>query len=211
GMPAALKTSSKGTDNSDGVSASSRNSVTRIAVINSVIVTVRVWILTGARLSAEAGAISIIPRRSPSLRSMSVRYMSDKSPCLFDARLNLFRCQVTVAGRQKSGVRAFLGRNQIHVLELARVSVGPNFLEDIPENLTQRSSRFRRQFVKTQSAHENAFDLIAAEAEPLGRGRDGGFGEGKLQPFSDREQKVLRFFMRLGRKQRDVHVEPSLT
>src|SRR4029453_11981965 len=186
GMPAALKTSSKGTDNSAGISASSRKSETRIAVINSVIVTVRVWIFTGAGFSAETGAISIMPRRSASLRSMSVRYMSDKSPCLFDARLNLFRCQVTVAGRQKSGVRAFLGRNQIHVLELARVSVGPNFLEDIPENLTQRSSRFRRQFVKTQSAHENAFDLIAAEDDALGQGRDVALPEGELQHFSHR-------------------------
>src|SRR4029078_6622392 len=101
-------------------------------------------------------------------------------------------------------------RNQIHEFQLARMSTGANFPEHIPQDFAHWRSRLRRQFVKTQSADENALDLIPTKHDAFRKWWNVALTERETQPFCDREQKILCFLLSLRRKQRDVHVEAPL-
>ena len=65
--------------------------------------------------------------------------------------------------------------------------------------------------MQTQGAHKDALNLIAAQYDTFGKRRNIAFAQGELEPLRNRQQQVLRLLMGLRRKQRDVHIEPSLS
>src|SRR5215831_9625838 len=108
-------------------------------MISSARVMVRVSTLTGTDGCCGSCESSIIPRRSPSLRRAPNRFIFlDKSPRGFDTAFQIFGRHVAIHRRQKTRIGTLLDCNEVHILELARVSVRTDFLEYAGKDLSQR-------------------------------------------------------------------------
>ena len=102
-------------------------------------------------------------RPSPHTRKLEYMDLVAVKECT-DARFlpPQFRGWVPEPLRQEPRVGALLHRDEIHVFELARVRARPHFLQNVGKDLTERA-RLLTEFVQSQRADEDPFDLVAAE------------------------------------------------